>query len=74
MFSISQYILIRWFLSPWNSVGQENRSRKPSLQGILLTQGLNVGPLQCRKILYCVSPREAAMHPNVRWEFRLKGV
>ena len=53
---------------------QENWSRKPSLQGIFLTQGLNVGLLQCRKILYCVSPREASTYTNIRWEFRLKGV
>ena len=25
------------------------------LQGIFLTQGLNLGPLNCRQLLYCVS-------------------
>ena len=40
-------------LCPWNSLGKNTRVDCYSfLQGIFLTQGLNLGLLHCRQILY----------------------
>ena len=42
--------------SPWGFSGQEYWSRLPfSSPGIFLTQGLNVGLLRCRRVLYHLS-------------------
>ena len=43
-------------LCPWDSPGKNTGvgSHSP-LQGIFLTQGSNLGLLNCRQILYCVS-------------------
>ena len=42
--------------SPWNSPGQNTGVGSLSLlQGIFPTQGLNPGPLHCRRILYQLS-------------------
>ena len=49
-------------LCPWNSPGSYTGVGCHSLlQGIFLTQGLNLGPLHCRQILYHLSHQE---HPN----------
>ena len=43
-------------LYPWNSPGKNTGVGSHSLlQGIFLTQGLNLGLLHCRQILYCLS-------------------
>ena len=43
-------------LCPWNSWGKNTGVRSHSLlQGIIPTQGLNLGLLHCRQILYCLS-------------------
>ena len=44
------------FESPWNSPGQNTRvGNHPLLQGIFPTQGLNLGLLHFRQILYHLS-------------------
>ena len=44
------------FLFPWNSLGKNAGMGCHSfLKGIFLTQGLNLGLLHCRQILYCLS-------------------
>ena len=44
-----------WLLCPWNSPGKHTGVGCHSLlHGIFLTQGLNLGPLDCRQILYFV--------------------
>ena len=49
---------------PRNSPGKNTRVGCHSLlQGILPTQGLNLGLLHCRQILYCLSHQES---PNIR--------
>ena len=46
--------------SPWNSPGQNTGVGSLSLlQGIFPVQGLNPGFLQCRKILYQLSPKRS---------------
>ena len=46
-------------LCPWNSQGKKNRVGCHSiLQGIFLTQGLNLGLLHCRHILYPLNHQE----------------
>ena len=46
--------------SPWNSAGQNTGVGSLSLlQGIFPVQGLNPGFLQCRKILYQLSPKRS---------------
>ena len=46
------------FLCPWNSPGKNTEVGSHSLlQGIFLTQGLNLGLLLCRWILYWLSHR-----------------
>ena len=35
------------------------------LQGIFLTQGLNLGLLHCRQILYCLSHKESPLFSRV---------
>ena len=43
-------------LCSWDSPGKNTEvSSHPFLQGIFLTQGLNLGLLHCRQILYCLS-------------------
>ena len=37
------------------------------LQGIFLTQGLNLGLLHCRQILYCLSHKESPLFSRVIW-------
>ena len=47
-------------LCPWDSPGKNTGMRCHFfLQGIYQTQGLNLGLLHCRQILYCLSTREA---------------
>ena len=42
-------------LSPWNFPGKNTGVGSHSLlQRLFLTQGLNLGPLHCRQILYCL--------------------
>ena len=51
-------------LCPWNSPGSYTGVGCHSLlQGIFLTQGLNLGPLHCRQILYHLSHQG---HPNAK--------
>ena len=46
--------------SPWNSQGQNTEVGSLSvLQGIFLTQGLNLGLLHCRRIPYHLSHQES---------------
>ena len=46
-------------LCPWTSPGKNTGVGSHSLhQGILLTQGLNLGLLHYRQILYCLSNQE----------------
>ena len=53
-------------LCPWNSPGKNTEVGSHSLlQGIFLTQGLNLGLLHCRQILYHLSHRRM-------WVFSLK--
>ena len=50
---------------PWNSPGKNTGVERHSLlQGIFLTQGLNLGLLPCRKILYCLSHQESPQSLN----------
>ena len=43
-------------LCPWDSPGKSTGAGSHSvLQGILLTQGSDLGLLHCRQILYCLS-------------------
>ena len=43
-------------LCPWNSLGKNTGGGSHSLlQGIFLTQGLNLGLMDCRQFLYCLS-------------------
>jgi len=58
-------VLVAQFVTPWtvacqaplwNSPGKNIEVASPSLlQGIFLTQGLNLGLPHCRQILYCLS-------------------
>ena len=48
------HVAIR-LLCPWNSPGRIGGVGRHFLQGIFLTQGLNLGLLHCRQILYCLS-------------------
>ena len=51
--------------SPWNSPGKNTGVESHSLlQGIFLTQRLNLGLLPCRKILYCLSHQESPQSLN----------
>ena len=45
-----------WLLCPWDSPGENTEVDCHSLlQGIFLTQRLNLSLLHCRQILYCLS-------------------
>ena len=49
-----------WLYSPWNSPGQNTGVDSLSLlHGIFPTQGLNLGLLHCRQILYQLSHQES---------------
>ena len=49
------------FPLPWDSPGKNTRRSIHSLlQGIFPTQGLNLGLLHCRWILYCLSYQESS--------------
>ena len=49
-----------WLLCPWDSPGKNTRVGCHSLlQGIFLTQGLNLGLPHCRQILYHLSHLES---------------
>ena len=49
------------FLCPWNSPGKNTGMGSHSLlQGIFLTQGLNLGLLHFRQILYCLRQQGSA--------------
>ena len=51
-------------LCPWDSLGQNTRvGCHFLLQGIFLTQGLNLGLLNCRKILYRLSNQGSPFKP-----------
>ena len=48
------------YQAPWYSLGKNTRVDCYSvLQGIFLTQGLNLGLLQCRQILYHLSHQKS---------------
>ena len=54
-------------LCPWNSPGKSTgMSCRFLLQGLFLTQRLNLGLLHCRQILYCLSH-------DVKWKQRKHG-
>ena len=42
-------------LCPWNSPSKNTEVSSHCLQNIFVTQGLNLGLLRCRQILYCLS-------------------
>ena len=51
-------------LCPWDSLGQNTRvGCHFLLQGIFLTQGLNLGLLNCRKILYHLNNQGSPFKP-----------
>ena len=51
-------------LCPWHSPGKNiGVSCHFLLQGIFLTQGLNLGLLNCRQILYCLSHQGSPYKP-----------
>ena len=53
---MSDSLLPHRLYSPWNSLGQNTGVGSRSLlQGIFPTQGLNLGLLHCRRMLYCLS-------------------
>ena len=53
---VSNSLQPHWLSSPWNSPGQNTEVGSLSLlQGIFPTQGLNLGLLHCRRILYQLS-------------------
>ena len=55
------------FLCPWNSLGKNTGVGSRSLlQGIFLTQGLNLGLLHCRQILYHLSHSKAPKIMNCK--------
>ena len=61
-------------LCPWNSPGKNTGVDCHSfLQGIFLTQGLNLDFLRCRQILYCLShwgsPTKVTVYPI--WFFKI---
>ena len=43
-------------------------SQIPLLQGIFSTQGLNLGLLHCRQMLYCVSHQGSAPFDEIKWK------
>ena len=50
-------------LCPWNSLDKNTRVGCHSfLQGIFPTQGLNLGLLHCRQILYCLKHQRSPKH------------
>ena len=52
-------------LCPWNSPGKNAEVSSHSLlQGILPTQGLNLGLLHCKQILYCLSHQGSTFKPK----------
>jgi len=54
---------------PWNSPGKDTGVGS-LLQGIFLTQGLNLGLLHCRQILCCLSHHGSPFSlPSIRCEF-----
>ena len=53
---VSDSLRLHGLYSPWNSPGQNTRVGSCFLlQGIFPTQGLNLGLLHCREILYQLS-------------------
>ena len=50
---------------PWNSPGKNTGvSNHSLLQGIFLTQGLNLDLMHCRQILYCLSHKGNPLVPQ----------
>ena len=59
-------------LCPWDSPGKNTEAGFHTLlQGIFLTQGLNLGLLYCRRILYHLSPDQGPNLSLLHWEHRL---
>ena len=57
-----------WLYSPWNSPGQNAGVGSLSLlQGILPTQGSNLGLQHCRWILYQLSHKRSPIYMYVKW-------
>ena len=67
--SVTPWTVATRLSCPWNSPGKNTGVERHSLlQGIFLTQGLNLGLLPCRKILYCLSHQESPQslnHPGI---------
>ena len=56
-------------LCPWNSPGKNTEVVSHFLlQGVLLTQGLNLGLLHCRHILYCLSNQRSPSYSQINYK------
>ena len=61
------------FLCPWDSPGKHTAvGSHPLLQGIFPTQGLNLGLLHCRQILYHLSHQGSPSRPKTLCHLSLK--
>ena len=52
-------------LCPWNSPSKNTEVSSHCLQNIFMTQGLNLGLLRCRQILYCLSLQGSPKEVNI---------
>ena len=58
--------LAAWLLGPWDFPGKNTGvSCHFLLQGIILAQGSNLGPLRCRQTLYLLSHQEGHLKHQV---------